>query len=68
MISSERFINTVTTDSSNVWTFTTTDVPSLYALTNSSINISVPTKSRCNCQYCGAPNQLDVCEYCGSAL
>lgn len=30
------------------------------------ISLSLVPKSRhFNCPYCGAPNQIDVCEYCG---
>ena len=25
------------------------------------------TEKHFNCPFCGAPNQIDVCEYCGSA-
>ena len=30
-------------------------------------DVNCPSKHKhFNCQFCGAPNQVDVCEYCGS--
>lgn len=55
-----------------VATFTTTDVDVKWEndlSTNQYILSSyVPSKQKhFNCPFCGAPNQIDVCEYCGSA-
>ena len=36
--------------------------------TNAYISCNLPRKSQhFNCKRCGAPNQVDVCEYCGCA-
>lgn len=65
------------------WTYTTTNDVSGITIDNSGIstleykpgdymaigtilNDWSPTK-HFNCKRCGAPNQIDVCEYCGSA-
>lgn len=65
------------------WTYTTTgDVsgitidnsgistleykPNDYVTIGTILNDWSPTK-HFNCKRCGAPNQIDVCEYCGSA-
>lgn len=70
-------------DSSKEWTITTTNNVSGITIDNSGIstleynpnkyvtigtilNDWSPTK-HFNCKRCGAPNQVDVCEYCGSA-
>lgn len=39
-----------------------------FATTNTWIEpLSSSNNKRFNCKRCGAPNQIDVCEYCGSA-
>lgn len=64
------------------WSYTTTNDVSGIIIDNSGIstleynpnNVKIgtvlndwsPTK-HFNCKRCGAPNQVDVCEYCGSA-
>ena len=35
--------------------------------TNQYILSSYAPSKHFNCPFCGAPNQIDVCEYCGSA-
>ena len=56
----------------NSWTITTTNQSSLCIdLSNIppyEISSKSPEPKRCNCKFCGAPNQISVCEYCGSAL
>lgn len=51
-----------------VATFTTTDVKWEKDLSTNQYILSnyVPSK-HFNCPFCGAPNQIGVCEYCGSA-
>lgn len=56
-----------------VATFTTTDVKWEKDLSTNQYILSsyMPSKyvtsKHFNCPFCGAPNQIDVCEYCGSA-
>ena len=53
-----------------VATFTTTDVDVKWEndlSTNQYILSSYVPSKHFNCPFCGAPNQIDVCEYCGSA-
>ena len=40
--------------------------PNKYVTIGTVLNDWSPTK-HFNCKRCGAPNQIDVCEYCGSA-
>ena len=51
----------------NVWTYTTTDVGTIsYSPGDITIGTIYDNKSKhFNCKFCGAPNQVDVCEYCG---
>ena len=52
----------------DVWTFTTTDLIWEKDLpTNEYILRSIQPPKHFNCKRCGATNQVDVCEYCGSA-
>ena len=65
-------------DNSKEWTYTTTvDITSCPGVTTleyrpndikygTVLNDWSPTK-HFNCKRCGAPNQIDICEYCGSA-
>lgn len=69
-------------DSSKEWTITTNDVSGI-TIDNSGISTLEYNPNNCvtigtvlnnwsptkhfNCKRCGAPNQIDVCEYCGSA-
>ena len=56
----------------NVWTISTTDVRTIDYCPN---NVTTGTilfddlrkTKHFNCKRCGAPNQIDVCEYCGCA-
>lgn len=41
--------------------------PSYYYDTVSSVLDNWSPQKHFNCRRCGAPNQIDVCEYCGSA-
>ena len=58
-----------------VATFTTTDTDvkwendlstNQYILSSYTPSTHTPS-THFNCPFCGAPNQIDVCEYCGSA-
>lgn len=53
----------------NAWTYTTTDVSTLsYSPGDVTIGTIFDNKPKhFNCKFCGAPNQVDVCEYCGCA-
>ena len=53
-----------------VATFSTTDIDVKWEndlSTNQYILSSYTPSKHFNCPFCGAPNQIDVCEYCGSA-
>ena len=53
----------------NAWTYTTIDVSTLsYSPGDVTIGTIFDNKHKhFNCKFCGEPNQVDVCEYCGCA-
>ena len=50
------------------WTFTTTDLKYIPLLTHRELTSEIHPLKRFNCKRCGATNQIEVCEYCGSAF
>jgi len=52
--------NIAITDSNTVWTYTTNAVDWCC--------YPYESHKHFNCKRCGAPNQIDVCEYCGCAV
>ena len=59
---------------SNDWVFTTTSTeplivcdPNPVSWINDKIYDRGNEHNHFNCKRCGAPNQIDVCEYCGCA-
>lgn len=66
------------TNEEKFYTYTTTIVsdgagiiidpsPANWYITAGTVNGSKPLPKHFNCKFCGAPNQIDVCEYCGCA-
>lgn len=40
----------------------------IYATRRNDMPVDIDNKPKhFNCKFCGAPNQVDVCEYCGCA-
>ena len=60
-------INGITLDNSNI---AIADSGSDWIITTGNINdrywCKTIAEKHFNCPFCGAPNQIDVCEYCGS--
>lgn len=57
-------VSEITIDNSGISTLEYN--PNSYVTIGTVLNDLSPTK-HFNCKRCGAPNQVDVCEYCGSA-
>lgn len=57
-------VSEITIDNSGISTLEYN--PNSYVTIGTILNDWSPTK-HFNCKRCGAPNQIDVCEYCGSA-
>lgn len=62
------------TDNNDYWTITTTDATTTITLVKDNpdwgyitTGYIAPISKHFNCKHCGAPNQIDICEYCGCA-